>query len=187
MMYELFLLGLLQGERKMYGYSLQQIMSDATGPFRPIGWGTLYPLIGRLEKDKYIELCAGTSEEKKSKRQRKIYRITERGRERFLKLMLEPGEFNSDYMELMTIKMMCFPHITAAQRLLILHQYEDYVRHVSTHFSRLRRLVVTDERIAEGELVYILAVIDHKLHFSEEDNDWIKHLEQEIVLADPQC
>src|SRR5258708_18073531 len=91
LIYELFVLGeLMDGPH--HGYQLREILSNMLGPFRQMSWGVLYPLIRQLEHEGLIVADIGANTEHRegnasSDRQRKQYRLTETGRERFHALM----------------------------------------------------------------------------------------------------
>src|SRR5947199_8595937 len=97
--YELFVLGeLMAGPH--HGYRLHEIIQRILGPFQRLSWGTLYPLIRRLEQQGLLvsevaQQSTSFGEERGS--QRKAYHITEVGRKRFFALMLDTGEYTRDY------------------------------------------------------------------------------------------
>src|SRR5437588_8571148 len=81
LVYELFVLGeLMTGPH--YGYKLHEIIQRILGPFQRLSWGTLYPLIRRLEQQGLLvsevaQQSTSFGEERGS--QRKAYHITEVG------------------------------------------------------------------------------------------------------------
>src|SRR5438067_6546601 len=77
--YELFVLGHLI-DWPLHGYAF--IASSALGPFPQFNSATLYPLVQRLQDDSLIEAVAPEAADRG--RPRKVYRLTERGRQRFL-------------------------------------------------------------------------------------------------------
>ncbi|HEY7357495.1 MAG TPA: PadR family transcriptional regulator, partial [Ktedonobacterales bacterium] len=104
-LYELFVLGELMVQ-PMYGYWLHEVVNRVLGPFHQLSWGTLYPLIRRLEQE---GLATSETEQKRGlfhhgtrtqAQARRVYRITEAGRERFFELMLAPGEYCHAYPDL---------------------------------------------------------------------------------------
>src|SRR5581483_324061 len=105
--YELFVLSeLMMGPH--HGYRLPIIMQRILGPFHRLSWGTLYPLIRRLEQQGLIRSeSEQRSVEHVSERgqPRKVYYLTEAGRTRFFSLMLDPGDYTSDYPDLFTMKL----------------------------------------------------------------------------------
>src|SRR5690349_7690982 len=125
--YELFVLGeLMTGPH--HGYRLYEIIQRILGPFQRLSWGTLYPLIRRLEQQGFLVSEMGQPSTPVSQGrglQRKTYRITEKGRERFFALMPEPGEYSRDYAEVFIIKLSKFVLLSPAHQLVILQQRRD--------------------------------------------------------------
>lgn len=74
---EILILELLSGE-KMYGYQLIQELDTRSGGVFRMREGTLYPVLYRLEDNKYIESFWEQESERRSV-PRKYYRITPEG------------------------------------------------------------------------------------------------------------
>lgn len=179
--YELFVLGELMVQ-PMYGYWLHEVVNHVLGPFHQLSWGTLYPLIRRLEQEGF---ATSETEQKHGLFQhgtrtqaqaRRVYRITEAGRERFLALMLDPGEYCNAYPDLFAIKLTRFGFLTPEQRLIVLHQYRDYLSHLrgywqggQSEFSDASR----KKAIAESERPFILHLFDYHLHTLDAEISWI--------------
>lgn len=83
-MLELSALGLLQRE-PLHGYRLKQQLELFMSGCISANYGAIYPLLGRLEQRGYIE----TQSQASGASGRKIYQITDRGRERWREKMLE--------------------------------------------------------------------------------------------------
>ncbi len=62
----------------MYGYELSQAIEQRSGEILTLGKGTLYPLLYNLEAKKLIE---GRWEQSESKRKRRYYSITSKGKD----------------------------------------------------------------------------------------------------------
>jgi DNA-binding PadR family transcriptional regulator len=78
------ILGLLQ-RRPLYGYEIKHIIEDHMGDWTDIKFGSIYFALGKLDEEGKV---AVESEEKGGKRPaRRVYRITEKGREEFLRLL----------------------------------------------------------------------------------------------------
>ena len=92
-MYELFVLGEL-ADKPMHGYLLHSILISVLGPRRPVSWGSLYPVLKQLEDEGAIEQVA--PDEPGPGRPKKIYRITELGRQRLMRLMAKLLEHHVD-------------------------------------------------------------------------------------------
>ncbi len=80
---KLAILGVLM-EKPMHGYELKQYLGERAGVFWMINYGSIYPTLKNLEKDGYVE-----SLRERGIPVRKVYKITERGKEKFLALLRE--------------------------------------------------------------------------------------------------
>jgi DNA-binding PadR family transcriptional regulator len=181
-MYQLFVLGCLM-ERPVHGYMLRDYLSNILGPFRQISWGALYPLIRQLERDGLIALDmegeAGQCNAEASGRQRKRYRITDAGRERFLAMMLEPDEYTVDTPELFLIKLIHFQFVSSEQQIAILQHYLGYLRMVENYTQmQQRRKESHQESSRDIDLTYILRGISLRLNNVQAQLQWV---EQEIA------
>src|SRR5579863_571683 len=134
-MYELFILSKLL-HRPMHGYLLQTILNYAIGPTRRVSWGTLYPLIRRLEEHGYI---AATETDGDDPRGKKLYRTTKAGRARFLKLMSDPGEHNAATADLFRVKIGCFGHVDNDLRLRIMSDYRRQLTEILSHSALMKK------------------------------------------------
>lgn len=129
-MLELATLGLLQKE-PLHGYELKQRLERFMSGCISVNYGAIYPLLQRLEKQGLLTLsiCEGETGGR-----RKIYEITEKGRNRFLEKMLEhPRESWVNARSRFMIKFVFFSHLLSSQRIYLIEQ----------------RLVVCRTRLAE--------------------------------------
>lgn len=85
-MLELSALGLLQ-RKPLHGYRLKQQLELFMSSCISVNYGAIYPLLKRLEERGYIVVVAEEAGEAGCSR--KIYQITEKGRDRWRKQMLE--------------------------------------------------------------------------------------------------
>ena len=165
--YELFVLGeLMSGPQ--YGYRLHAIIQRILGPFHRLSWGTLYPLIRRLEQH---GLISSATERQRTDalleergQPRKQYILTESGRTRFLALMLDPGANSPDYPDLFAVKLTKLGLLTTPQRLVILQQYRAYLQVLQDHYDRGRNRVVQNPGISDQERPFILQLADYHMH-----------------------
>jgi DNA-binding PadR family transcriptional regulator len=175
-MYELFVLGELMVQ-PLYGYLLHEIVNMILGPFHRLSWGTLYPLIRRLEQEGLI-----TSETEKRREglfqaergpARKVYTLTETGRARFFALMLDPGDYNMDYPNLFAMKFTKFGYLTPAQRLAILEHYRTFLLTLRDHYRTVGSQVVHNPEIMEIERPYILRLLEDRVGTLEQELTWL--------------
>ncbi len=89
---ELTILKLLY-EKDQYGYSIIKQISTRSKNHIEIKDGTLYPILYRLEDNKFIENYWKTDEGSRSK-PRKYYRITIEGRKRYEEMLEDYLEIN---------------------------------------------------------------------------------------------
>lgn len=89
---ELTILKLLY-EKDQYGYSIIQQISLRSNEYIEIKDGTLYPILYRLEDNKYIKNYWETNEGGRSK-PRKYYSITTSGRLRYEEMLKDYLEIN---------------------------------------------------------------------------------------------
>lgn len=180
--YELFVLGeLMRGPQ--HGYRLQMIMQRILGPFHRLSWGTLYPLIRRLEQQGLItstvEAEAGEHTGERGQG-RKIYSPTPAGRDRFFALMLERGEYTPDYPDLFTMKLSKFPLITVEQRLLILQQYRAYLSTLREHYAAGSQQLTKNPGIGKDELPYLLQIAEHHIRKFDAELAWLDDMIQNM-------
>ena len=89
---ELAILGLLL-ESPMHGYELRKRLTGLLGAFRAFSYGSLYPTLRRMQADGLIdepETPLGV----KVRRGRRVYQLTDAGRERFAELVADTGPQN---------------------------------------------------------------------------------------------
>ena len=96
-MLEIAILGLLS-ESPMHGYELRKRLSTLLGAFRAFSYGSLYPSLRRLAEAGWIDEqepleqdSAGTGFGSRSKRGKRVYRLTAEGKEHFAELLAEVG------------------------------------------------------------------------------------------------
>ncbi len=80
------ILGFLM-EAELTGYDLKRRFQDPIGFFYRVSDGSLYPALKKLARDGLVRMRT----ERRGRRARKVYAITPRGREHFLKLLGEPS------------------------------------------------------------------------------------------------
>ncbi|WP_040839166.1 PadR family transcriptional regulator [Nocardia brevicatena] len=91
-MLELAILGLLL-EAPMHGYELRKRLTGLLGAFRAFSYGSLYPTLRRMQADGLIaeEVPEGAAT---TRRARRVYTLTQTGRERFNELLADTGPQN---------------------------------------------------------------------------------------------
>ncbi|GCE15413.1 PadR family transcriptional regulator [Tengunoibacter tsumagoiensis] len=175
--YELFVVGeLMNGPQ--HGYKLHAIIQRILGPFHRLSWGTLYPLIRRLEQQGLItfesEQDDTTASQERHRQTRKLYHLTDAGREHFFTLMRDPGEYDSDYPDLFVVKLSKFSLVDAALQLAVLQQYREYLHILREHYARGSSMVVSNPGIQDQERPFILQLADYHIHSCDATLAWLE-------------
>jgi DNA-binding PadR family transcriptional regulator len=174
--YELFVLGELIVQ-PLHGYVLHEIVNMILGPFHRLGWGTIYPLIRRLEQEGFITSQVQKRREGLLQTQRgparKVYTLTESGRARFLALMLDPGDYNPDYPNLFAMKFTKFGYLTPAQQLAVLEHYQTFLLTLREHYVTVGSQVEHNPEILEVERYYILRLVEDRVGTLEKELAWL--------------
>ncbi len=175
--YELLVLGELMVQ-PMYGYQLHEVANKLLGPFHALSWGTLYPLIWRLERQ---GLTASETEHRHGHffhgargQPRRMYQITEAGRQRFFALMLDPGEYNRDYPDLFAIKLPKFGFLTPDQQRTVLGHYQGYLLSLRDYYQAGCSEVADLPGILDSERPHILQLFDYKIHSLDAELAWLE-------------
>jgi DNA-binding PadR family transcriptional regulator len=90
---ELAILGLLI-ESPMHGYELRKRLTGLLGAFRAFSYGSLYPALRRMQADGLIVEDAAPEGTVKLRRARRVYQMTDAGRQRFSELVADTGPQN---------------------------------------------------------------------------------------------
>jgi len=96
-MLEIAVLGLLN-QSPMHGYELRKRLSSLLGAFRAFSYGSLYPTLRRLREAGWIDeeqplddSPASSGFAARSRRGKRVYRLTAEGKEHFASLLAEVG------------------------------------------------------------------------------------------------
>ncbi|AFA75916.1 transcriptional regulator, PadR family [Gordonia polyisoprenivorans VH2] len=77
----------------MHGYELRKRLTGLLGAFRAFSYGSLYPTLRRMQTDGLIDETSAPSGVK-VRRGRRVYQLTDAGRERFTELVADTGPQN---------------------------------------------------------------------------------------------
>src|SRR4029078_5301367 len=92
-MLELAVLGLLL-ESPMHGYELRKRLTGLLGAFRAFSYGSLYPALRRMQLEGLIVEEAAPAGTLMQRRARRVYRLTDTGKQRFAELVADTGPQN---------------------------------------------------------------------------------------------
>ncbi|GMA49834.1 hypothetical protein GCM10025857_11910 [Alicyclobacillus contaminans] len=169
-MYELFVLGELW-DKPLHGYLLQTIFSNQLG--RQVSFGVLYPALRKLASEGFIR---ERTEEHRAQtgRPRKVYAITDRGRQRFIELMNQPIEPGPDAEIVFRIKLSKFGYVATDVQLKVLRNYRGCLEQELDWARRRQQFIESHPDISERERPHILRAIAHRIHIVRADLAWVE-------------
>lgn len=170
-MYELFLLGKLM-DRPWHGYEFQQVLNSFVGPMRKVSWGTVYPMLRRLEKGGMIEHAVGDPGPE-DKRGRQRYSITAAGKGKFLELMRSELLNNGEYRETFRIVMGNLSRVDAETRRGVVAGYLQCLSTAIGHAENMAKRVRNFAELRDSEREDILLALERDRFLAEADRKWI--------------
>ena len=184
-MLEIAVLGLLN-ESPMHGYELRKRLSTLLGAFRAFSYGSLYPSLRRLQEAGWIDedppledTATGTGFAARSRRGKRVYRLTAEGKEHLAALLGEVGPEAYDD-EGFGTRLAFFAQTRSDIRLQIL---EGRKQRMTEQADGMRSsLARTRERLDR----YTLQLQEHGLESVDREVRWISELiETERGTTDP--
>jgi len=170
-MLEIAVLGLLN-ESPMHGYELRKRLAVLLGAFRAFSYGSLYPTLRRLSEAGWItEEAPDTAlgAPTKSRRGKRVYRLTADGKEHFAELLADVGPEAFDD-EGFGARLAFFAQTRSDVRLRIL---EGRRRRVEERREGMRSsLARTRERLDR----YTLQLQEHGLESADREVRWLTEL-----------
>jgi DNA-binding PadR family transcriptional regulator len=175
-MYEFFVLGQLS-RRPMHGYLIAKIIGHMCGPFRPVQWGTLYPVLNRLERQGYI--TEKECEDSVANRGRKAYSITPSGLDLLRRHLLDTERHAGDYSPIFTYKVAFFHLLEPVERLRLCRHYAVYAQQHMDHMQRRRGELLAlppPDRLSPEQVREVFAVLDHESRRWTLERSWAEEL-----------
>jgi len=168
-MIELVTLGMLM-QGRMSGYDIKKITEQTIGIFYKMSYGSLYPALKRLVTEGFV-----TEEETNDSKNKKLYTVTDIGRQHFLEWLREPLKSNKrEYM----VKIFFYDYLdeeTKRRNLL------DYQRSIERTLDRIKAVqtVVSqelDQMDRQDQYYYRISTMHYGLKFFQMENEWMKKI-----------
>jgi DNA-binding PadR family transcriptional regulator len=161
---ELAVLGLLK-EAPMSGYELKKQLTVKLGAFWRVSFGSLYPCLKRLLIDGALEV----EESQFTSRNKRVYRLTERGERLFFKL-LESADVHDLEQDRFSLRLAFFRYLRPETRLDQLERRRGYLQ------ERLAHLRASLRAVRDRLDAYTLELMDHGLDEHEREIAWLDRL-----------
>jgi DNA-binding PadR family transcriptional regulator len=177
-------------ERDHHGYEIRAQLRDRLGMWANVSFGSIYPALARLERQGDVEIIsaaplsrtpslstgslAGERASVRSmrgasglaRRGRKVYRITDKGRDEFARLLADPATLDDS--KSFTLRMALARYLSPNLRLGMLEQRR---LTLSARLSDMRRHL--DDEVLDG---YARSVMDHHIRSVELEVAWVDSL-----------
>jgi DNA-binding PadR family transcriptional regulator len=184
---DIAILGLLM-DRDHHGYEIRAQLRDRLGVWANVSFGSIYPALARLERYGFVEavvpsdarissLSGSLSGERASlrslratpgigRRGRKVYRITEKGREEFVSLLSDPATLDDS--KNFSLRMALAKYLTPSLRVGLLER---------RRADLVARLAEVRSNAHNEQLdSYARSVMEHAAEGVELDLAWIDNL-----------
>lgn len=144
---KLAILGVLM-EKPMHGYELKQYLEERMGVFWMINYGSIYPTLRKLEKEK---LVVGKKQSSATV-DKIVYRITPGGRAEFLRLLKERCRQETHIRDEFTLHLFFLDHLGKEEALKLLEEKlranETLLEHISCKKDDLKNALPKYRRSA---------------------------------------
>ena len=121
-------------DKSLSGYDLKKLFSLSFAFFSGLSYGSIYPALKKLEKEGLITMKLEIQENAPN---RKVYTITEEGKQSFLSSLKSPFGVES-YKDALLMRMFFFERLTKQERLDAAQNYLDQVRSVAGRLEAVR-------------------------------------------------
>lgn len=150
-------------ENKCSIYRIRQKIEDSFSLFLKVSFGSIYPALKKLEKNKYVTVKTELS----SGGQRKsLYTITEAGKEYFKQLMTADMPDNPSIAnQILDIKMMALNKIESDYQKTTVNSILQYLQHQKINAENSLEKIDTENKIAKRLVKYNLEKISEKIQW----------------------
>ncbi len=123
----------------MTGYELKKFFSISFSFFSGLSYGSIYPALKKMEEEGLITMRLEVQEGAPNK---KIYTITDAGRDAFLRALKEPFEFERSKNPFLT-RLFFFAHLTPKERIMSTVSYLESVKLVQKELQAAKPEIET--------------------------------------------
>jgi DNA-binding PadR family transcriptional regulator len=167
-MLEYAILGFLM-DRDMTGYDMKQMMIINTSNFIDASFGSIYPMLKRLEKEGLISF----EEIVEGNRVKKIYHISEKGKQKFMEWLQTPctfSPFNFEYLG----KLFFYKHLKKNDVILNIELFQGTVQ------EAMERLLEIETRFGDAGDTYEYETLQFGKNYYEMVLQWHEKLIEKL-------
>ncbi len=183
-MYELIILSLLM-QFPGHGYLIAKIIDDIIGPYARASHGRIYPLLADLEKKGMVKSELRPAASRTGERQARWYTITDEGRKRFHRLMMDTASNPGEYQKIFSQKVPGFPFLKPAERLYLIDHYinfcQAHILHLSHEREDFKRDIETYVEFRPTEPDVMLGIMQHMIDQWNLELTWARQLRAKEV------
>ncbi len=158
-------------EGEAHGYAIKQTIDRILGVHKKISWGSLYPILKKLEKQSLIKKIS-TNKQSGGPKQ-KTYVITDAGKKYFYELMKMPDYSSGDARIIFRYKLLFFNKIKKETKIEVIKSYQQYcregVKSVEQYLNEIKKQ-------KSKKITYILEVLSHSLETYQLEKEWAEKL-----------
>ncbi|MGD2099638.1 MAG: PadR family transcriptional regulator [Desulfobacterales bacterium] len=114
-------------DKSLSGYDLKKLFSRSFAFFSGLSYGSIYPALKKLEQKGLVTMKLEIQE---SAPNRKVYTITETGKQAFFNTLKSPFGFER-YKDALLLRMFFFAHLSKKERLDAAYNYLDQIKSVA--------------------------------------------------------
>ncbi|MFD1609655.1 PadR family transcriptional regulator [Oceanobacillus luteolus] len=154
-------------EKPRHGYELKTGFESLVEGLWPLNAGQVYTTLDRLERDSFVESPGH------DKKDRKLYTITQAGKEELWSWLNEPVG-RSLFKEEFYIKFLCASHVSYENKKTMIRNQKETILKDILHLTQLRKQMSlsgndTMKLLIEGALLHL-----------EADMKWLERIEEEL-------
>lgn len=193
MYYELIILGTLV-VGPAHGYLIAKIIQLITGPYGKVSAGRLYPLLSKLEGQGLVveepqRDQPGNEHTRRYQIPSRRYHITEAGRGRFRKLMMDTTSYLGDYQKVFVQKVARFSFLQPVERLHLIEHYLGYCQKLVAYGTAQAEAMASTEgnqpasgsmTMTDVQIADLRAAMQHTIEQWQRELAWAERLREQV-------
>lgn len=188
-MYELLVLALLM-HWPLHAYLISEIANHILGPWEHISRGTLSSLLHKLEQSGLITPADPAQVPFASERPSRVYALTEEGRTRFHRLMMDTTSNQGTYQRLFHIKALNLEYLSHEERLSLVDHYLGYCQmglsHLEAEAQDFRTNPIKYQSVSNFYSATALDVMHVMSQQWQAELAWAQHLREQVLALQEQ-